>query len=451
MATVAEGLMVGQESVAGGGVVPEPSKLVYVILDGLGDDPVEPFGGRTPLEAARTPQLDALAAGGVNGSVTTVGEGIAPESDIAVFAVLGYDPYKHHTGRGPVEAIGADLEVRDGDLAYRVNFATVSQSSGGWDIVDRRVGRNLSSQEAKALADEVQEEVSVEGASFDFRATVGHRGVLVLRSDDGPLSAQVENSDPAYGREGLLGVALEVFDEKVVRVTPLEGYDTEEARRAADITNRWLRAAFEVMDRSEVNERRRKRGDMPGNFVLTRDGGDHVPKLPSFADTFGINMGCFVEMPVEIGIARLTAMGEIEAPTDLPPGEQYEQWAALALESLDDYDGLYVHIKGPDVPAHDGDHDAKLESIEAIDAHFFEPLLKKLDLETTVVAVTADHSTSCARKAHTDGPVPLVIAGRGVTSDSVKSYGERAAEDGVLGALLGVEIMPRLVDLVSAG
>src|ERR687891_2374 len=241
MATVAEGPIVGQESVAGGGVVPEPSKLVYVILDGLGDDPVELFGGRTPLEAARTPQLDALAAGGVNGSVTTVGEGIAPESDIAVFAVLGYDPYKHHTGRGPVEAIGADLEVRDGDLAYRVNFATVSQSSGGWDIVDRRVGRNLTSQEAKALADEVQEEVSV---------------------------------------EGLLGVALEVFDEKVVRVTPLEGYDTEEARRAADITNRWLRAAFEVMDRSEVNERRRKRGDMPGNFLLTRDGGDHVPKLP---------------------------------------------------------------------------------------------------------------------------------------------------------------------------
>src|ERR687891_170042 len=380
MATVAEGPIVGQESVAGGGVVPEPSKLVYVILDGLGDDPVELFGGRTPLEAARTPQLDALAAGGVNGSVTTVGEGIAPESDIAVFAVLGYDPYKHHTGRGPVEAIGADLEVREGALAYRVNFATVSQSSGGWDIVDRRVGRNLTSQEAKALADEVQEEVSVEGASFDFRATVGHRGVLVLRS--------------------------------------------------------------------EVNERRRKRGDMPGNFVLTRDGGDHVPKLPSFADTFGINMGCFVEMPVEIGIARLTAMGEIEAPTDLPPGEQYERWAALALESLDDYDGLYVHIKGPDVPAHDGDHDAKLESIEAIDAHFFEPLLKELDLATTVVAVTADHSTSCARKAHTDGPVPLVIAGRGVTSDSVKSYGERAAEDGALGALLGVEIMPRLVDLV---
>ncbi|MGH2734393.1 MAG: alkaline phosphatase family protein [Actinomycetota bacterium] len=427
----------------------QSSKLVYVILDGLGDDPVEAFDGKTPLEAAHTPQLDSLAGKGANGSVTTVGEGIAPESDIAVFAVLGYDPYKHHTGRGPVEAVGADLEVRDGDLAYRVNFATVAESGDGWDIVDRRVGRNLSSEEARALAQEVQEKVTVDGALFDFRATVGHRGVLVLRSDEGPFSAQVENSDPAYGREGLLGVALEVFDEKVVTVAPLEGHDTAEARKAADVTNRWLRAAFEVMEQSEVNRRRRENGDLPGNFVLTRDGGDHVPKLPSFADTFGINMGCFVEMPVEIGIARLTQMGEIEAPTDIPPRQQYEQWAGLALESLDDFDGLYVHIKGPDVPAHDGDHEGKLKSIAEIDTHFFGPLLEKLDLDAAVVAVTADHSTSCARKAHTDGPVPLLIAGRGVAPDSVTAFGERASKAGDLGSLLGVDIMPRLIDLIS--
>jgi 2,3-bisphosphoglycerate-independent phosphoglycerate mutase len=182
-------------------------KIFYVILDGLGDDPLGALGGKTPLEAARTPHLDGLAARGRNGYVTTVGEGIAPESDIAVFAILGYDPHRHHTGRGPIEAVGAGLQVPDGDLAYRVNFATVEPEGDGWVIVDRRVGRDLSSEEAHALADDVQERVRIDGAAFDFRATVGHRGVLVLRARDGVLSAEVENSDPAYGRQGALGVA----------------------------------------------------------------------------------------------------------------------------------------------------------------------------------------------------------------------------------------------------
>ena len=110
-------------------------KIMYVILDGLGDDPIEELGGKTPLEAAATPEPRRLAAEGRNGYVTTVGEGIAPESDIAVFAILGYDPHEHHTGRGPLESVGAGLEVNDGDLAYRVNFATVER--GGRQVGDR--------------------------------------------------------------------------------------------------------------------------------------------------------------------------------------------------------------------------------------------------------------------------------------------------------------------------
>ena len=425
-------------------------KLIYVILDGLGDDPVEALDNKTPLEAAATPNLDRLAGEGVNGYVTTVGEGIAPESDIAVFAVLGYDPYEHHTGRGPIEALGAGLEVAEGDLAYRVNFASVKPEGDGWDIVDRRVGRNLSSNEAHALAREVQEKVEVPGVSFDFRATVGHRGVLVLRRDEGRFSAQVENSDPAYGREGLLGVAKEKFDDVVVRVEPLEGSASDEAALAAsEITNQWLRRAYEVMDASEVNKTRVKRGWMPGNFVLTRDGGDHLPTLVSFEKKFGTKMGCFVEMPVEVGIAKLTAMGEVEAPTNIPAAEQYYKWAHLTFEALDEYDSLYVHIKGPDVPAHDGDHAAKLSSIEEIDLHYFAPLLDDLNLDHAVVAVTADHSTSCARKAHTDGPVPLLIATGGVEADAVKTFGERASRQGSLGHLRGVEIMPKLIALTA--
>ena len=422
--------------------------ILYVILDGLGDDPLDALGGRTPLEAAKTPHLDRLAREGRNGYVTTVGEGIAPESDIAVFAVLGYDPHEHHTGRGPIEAVGADLEVNDGDLAYRVNFATVEEEGDGWEIVDRRVGRDLTSEEAHALAEEVQSDVKVEGATFDFRATVGHRGVLVLRANEGVLSAEVENSDPAYGRQGALGVAKETFDNSVVTVAPVAGHEDDEAARlASDLTNEWLRASFEVLDRSQVNEKRRAAGKLPGNFILTRDGGDHLPRLVPFKEKFGPQMGCFVEMPVELGIARLTGMGIVEAPTDLPAPEQYEAWAKLALEAIEGYDGLYIHIKGPDVPAHDGDHEAKIRSIEEIDAYFFAPLLDSLDLGKSIVAVTADHSTSCARKAHTDGPVPLLVSGGGVSPDGVEEYGETASRRGAMGHLRGPEIMPSLVAL----
>jgi 2,3-bisphosphoglycerate-independent phosphoglycerate mutase len=422
--------------------------FLYVILDGLGDDPLGPLGGKTPLEAARTPMMDALAAAGRNGYVTTVGEGIAPESDIAVFAILGYDPKEHHTGRGPLESVGAGLQVNDGDLAYRVNFATVEGDGDGWVIVDRRVGRDLRSEEACALADEVNDKVTIEGATFDFRATVGHRGVLVLRSSEGPLSAEVANSDPAYGRKGSLGVALETFDNRVVHVRPLAGHESDPAaQRAADLTNAWLAATYDVLASSDVNARRSSRGKLPGNFVLTRDGGDHVPDLVPFRTKFGPSMGCFVEMPVELGIARLMGMGVVDAPAGMPAHDQYESWAALALEAIEGYDGLYIHIKGPDVPAHDGDHEAKIESIEAIDRHFFAPLMDSLDLSRCIVAVTADHSTSCARKAHTDAPVPLAISGAGVSPDGVGAYGESASREGAIGHLFGPQIMPRLVAL----
>jgi 2,3-bisphosphoglycerate-independent phosphoglycerate mutase len=423
-------------------------RILYVILDGLGDDPLDALNGKTPLEAARTPLLDRLASQGRNGYVTTVGTGIAPESDIAVFSILGYDPREQHTGRGPLEAVGAGIEVRDGDLAYRVNFATVERDGDEWIIIDRRVGRDLSSDEAQALAKEVQDNVAIPDAAFDFRATVGHRGVLVLRSTAGNLSAEVANSDPAYGREGALGVAKETFDNKVANVVPIEGHeDDPSAQRAADLTNEWLRASYEVLAKSGINKERQVRGKLPGNFILTRDGGDHVPDLVPFKEKFGPSMGCFVEMPVELGIARLMGMGVVEAPTDMKPRDQYEAWAKLALDAIEGYDGLYIHIKGPDVPAHDGDYSGKIRSIEEIDEAFFGPLLDALDLRKSIVAVTADHSTSCARKAHTDEPVPLLVSGGGIPSDGVNSFGETASREGSFGHLKGTEIVPNLVAL----
>ena len=229
---------------------------------------------------------------------------------------------------------------------------------------------------------------------------------------------------------------------------PLE--DTPEARRAAALTNAFVEGSHKILDASPVNDARRAAGKLPGNLILTRDGGDHVPHLRPIKERFGPAWGCFVEMPVERGIAILLGMAPVDAPTGMPRREQYAAWAQLAAEALGGYDALYVHIKGPDVPAHDGRAEDKRQVIEDIDAAFFGEVLPRIRSDRTLLAVTADHSTSCVRKAHTADPVPLLVAGPGVAADGTVTFGERAAREGGLGTLAGVEILPRLVDLLRS-
>jgi 2,3-bisphosphoglycerate-independent phosphoglycerate mutase len=419
-----------------------PPKLLYVCLDGLGDEPHPDLDDRTPLEAAATPFLDDLAARGRVGLVHTVGPNIAPESDIAVFAILGYDPAEQHPGRGVLEALGSGMEFEDGQLAHRVNFATGEDGR----IVDRRVGRDLSSEEARALADEVNRRLQLPGATFELRPTVEHRGALVIRSTEGPLSAEVSNTDPAYAKVGSLGVALETFEDEVASSEPLDA--SEEARRAADLTNAFVRESARILDASETNARRRRDGRLAANLILTRDAGDHLPRLTPIRERFGPSWGCFVEMPVERGIAMALGMGEVPAPSPPDPEERYAAWAAVAAEALDGYDALYVHIKGPDIPAHDGRAEDKRDVIELIDRAFFGQVLPAIDPGEVVLAVTADHATSCLRKAHTSDPVPLLVCGPGVQADGVTAFGERSAADGSIGTIRGVDILPRLVSLL---
>lgn len=411
-------------------------------LDGLGDDPHPDLDDRTPLEAAATPFLDDLAARGRNGLVHTVGPDIAPESDIAVFAILGYDPAEQHPGRGVLEALGSGMEFEDGQLAHRVNFATGEDGR----IVDRRVGRDLSSEEARALADEVNSRLQLPGATFELRPTVEHRGALVIRSTEGPLSAEVSNTDPAYAKRGSLGVALETFRDEVSWAEPLD--DSEEARRSAELTNAFVRESTQILDASKTNAMRRGEGRLPANLILTRDAGDHLPRLTPIRERFGPSWGCFVEMPVERGIAMALGMGEVPAPLPPDPEERYAAWADLAAEALESYEALYVHIKGPDIPAHDGRAEDKRDVIEVIDRAFFGQVLPAIDPGGVVLAVTADHATSCLRKAHTADPVPLVVSGPGVQADGVTAFGERAAADGAIGTIRGVDILPRLVSLL---
>ena len=422
-------------------------KILYVVLDGLGDRPTPSLGGKTPLEAAATPQMDALARRAQRGLMYTVAPGIAPESDIAVISILGYDAHKYYTGRGPLESHAVGLKVDPGDLAFRVNFATMGDDGR---LADRRVGRDLATAEADELCREINEKVkltSVAGTSFEFKNTIEHRGVLVIRCG-GKLSAEVSNTDPAYGRVGLLGVALEKFDDVVKKCVPHEAKNLEAAEMSADLTNEFTEKSHEVLEAAETNVRRRAEGKMPGNLILSRDAGDRLPKMPPISETFGVQFGCFQEMPVEKGIAMLTGMDIVPVPlASGNPEKDYPLLAKLAIEELPKYGGLYIHIKGPDLPAHDGLVEEKKNIIAAIDKYFLANLVPGLDFDNIVLTVTADHSTPYLIKAHSADPVPLLILDSSLEPDGAKVFSEAACAGGKLGEIVGVELLPKLVEL----
>jgi 2,3-bisphosphoglycerate-independent phosphoglycerate mutase len=290
------------------------------------------------------------------------------------------------------------------------------------------------------------------GATFELAATVEHRGALTIRADQ-PVSAAVTNTDPAYRREGHLGVALETFEPVIAMAEPMDA--TEAAARAATLTNAFVDGSSAILDASEINARRRAAGSLPANVILTRDAGDHLPDLEPIAVRSGMPWGCFVEMPVERGISIALGMDPVDAPRLDPAGfgpaaeEAYAAWAHLAADALGSYQALYVHLKGPDVPAHDGRPEEKRDVIAAIDRAFFGEVLARIDPRHTVIAVTADHATSCIRRAHTADAVPLLVSGGPVTPDGSPMFGETSCARGSLGELLGPAILPRLVDLVS--
>jgi len=424
-------------------------KILYVVLDGLGDLPLKELGNKTPLEAALTPNMDRLAQKGKTGIVYPVGKGIAPESDIAVISLLGYDAHKYYTGRGPLESFAEGLTVNDGDVALRVNFATVGDD--GRTIKDRRVGRNLTTEEALALAKEINLKITLTGGTFEFKSTIGHRGILVIRGVRSKLSGWITNTDPAYDREGVFGVAKEKFDNFVAESLPMPGYeDSPEAIEASKLLNEFTQKAIKILNESALNKKRVSEGKLAGNLILSRDAGNHLPKFPPIQSIFNLKLGSFVQMPVERGIALLTGIEVIDVPQSSGHLDvDYPVWAKLAIESIKNFDGLYIHIKGPDEPAHDGNWKLKKDIIEAIDKYFFGSLLPTLDIKNTIIAVTADHSTVCAVKAHTADPVPLLVSGGDIKLDGSLSFSEKSARLGSIGEIKGVDIMPLLVKLAK--
>jgi 2,3-bisphosphoglycerate-independent phosphoglycerate mutase len=423
-------------------------KLIYIVIDGLGDLPISELGGETPLGYAETPNLDLLASKGRLGLMYTVGKGIAPESDVAVISILGYDPFKYHVGRGPIEAFGADLSMKDGDLAVRCNFATLGSNRR---IIDRRAGRTLTTEEATELSEAINREVRLEShpAEFEFKNTLGHRAVLVIKGKGLRLSAMITNTDPAYGRVGGMGVAKPDFEMVLEKSVPI--VKTEEAKRAAQLLNEFTEKSHEVLDRHEVNKKREAEGKLKANVILSRDAGDSVPKFFSINERYGVKFACLADMPVERGISRLIGMHLIPLP---PPTANIKADSDLRIrrlmDILDSFDCFYIHIKGPDEPGHDGDFERKAEIISQVDRFFLGELLPRIDLRETLICVTADHSTPCSLKAHSDDPVPLLIAGGNVKPDGIKKFSETTCKRGSLGILKhGTELIPLLMKMLK--
>ncbi|MFH0827862.1 MAG: alkaline phosphatase family protein [Candidatus Omnitrophota bacterium] len=420
-------------------------KIIYIVLDGIGDEPVAELGNKTPLEAALTPNMDRLAQKGRTGMVQIFSPGIAPESDIAVISLLGYNPNKCYTGRGPLEAFSEGIELSEGNLALRANFATVAPD--GRTIKDRRVARSLTTEEASYLAKEINQKVALSGATFEFKNTIGHRAVLVVRGIRSKLSGWITNTDPAYQRQGMFGVARKDFSSVVSLSCPMPSFeDNIAARESAALLNEFTEKSCKVLAESAVNKRRVEQGNLPANLVLFRSAGDSLPKFQSVFDLYKMKFGCFVEMPVERAIALLTGMEIV----DIPPASghwdvDYPVWAKVALDALNRYDGLYVHIKGPDEPGHDGDFLRKKEVISAIDKFFFSCLIFGLDLKNYVICVTSDLSTVCSAKSHSAIPVPLLVCGGDIKPDGTLSFSEKACFSGSLGELPGQDILPFLV------
>jgi 2,3-bisphosphoglycerate-independent phosphoglycerate mutase len=405
-------------------------KIGYVLLDGCGDRPAPNLNYTTPLEAAYTPNLDKIAAISRLGTVTTVGKGIAPESDIAVFNMLGYSFEKGYPGRGVIEAVGSGLEVRNGDLALRANLA----SARGGRIVDRRAGRNLTQDEAELLARDLNG-IILDGARFEFRATISYRGVLVIRAEE-PLSAAISNTDPAYARVGGFGAAKETSGtDHIMRCVP-ESRGVG-AIRAAKLVNEFSRKAQRVLDSSEVNKERIREGKLPANLVLLRDAGDHLPNPTAFEKKYGMAGTALVEMPAEVGIAKLLGMKMVP----IKDRNDVSEKARLFSSELEDGTVVYVHIKGPDEFGHDGDARGKKKNIESIDRDFFSEAVRHADDLT--LAVSCDHATPCTLKRHSADPVPLLVSGGG--RGDGKRFSETNAALGSLGHLRGSDVLGKVV------
>ena len=369
------------------------AKLVLLVLDGLGDLATREQGNATPLEAAATPNFDALAKDSAQGRMIPVAPGITPGSGPGHLGLFGYDPLEFQVGRGVIEALGLGLELRPGDVAARANFCTLDEKGV---VTDRRAGR-IDTSVCEELCALLSEKVRKIGdTQVIIKPGKGHRFVVLFRGKglEGPLT----DADPH--REGLA----------VPKVQPLNPKSAK-AKKAAKLVADFYQAALPVISKKK-----------PANGFLMR-GIAHQPHIPTFHDRYGLRPGCIAVYPMYKGLAQLVGMTKLEGPQTI--AEQFERY----LAEYDNYDYFFIHFKYTDMYGEDGNFDAKRTAIEEVDAALPILLRKKPD----VLAVTGDHSTPCLIKGHSWHPQPVLLHSACSGSDKLDRFTETGANTGSLG------------------
>ncbi len=386
-------------------VIPNTTKIVLLVLDGLGDLPHPEHGHRTPLEAARTPNLDALAPSAALGRVLPVEPGVTPGSGPGHLGLFGYDPVETVVGRGVLEALGAGMELQPGDVAARANFCTVDASG---IVTDRRAGRIPSEKCAELVAKLAKDAKRFEDVDVVMKPGKGHRFVAVLR---GPgLGGDVSDADPH--KEGKPIPAAHAL---------VAGAANEKTAR---IVNAFEKRAAEVL-----------KGETPANAALAR-GFSERPSFPGYRERYQLRAAAIAAYPMYRGVAQLAGMDLF-----VPAGEGAAEAVGLVAQKWNDYDFFFVHVKGTDMAGEDGDFAAKQSVIEAADA----ALPQLLALGPDVLCVTGDHSTPCLVKGHAWHPVPVLIHGKWCFADGFARFHEKTCRGGSFAGLRSMDLMPVLM------
>ena len=370
------------------------TKLVLLVMDGLGDLPKD---GKTPLMAARTPNLDALAKESELGQTIPVLYGITPGSGPGHLSLFGYDPVKYRIGRGILEALGIGVEVGEKDVVARGNFATIKDGV----IVDRRAGRPPTEESAKVVELLKENIKEIDGVKITFYPGKEHRFVVKFTGDD--LDDAVTDADPQ--KEG----------KPMEWSKPLR----EEAKKMADVVNELIKRIGEVLK------------DQPKmNWALLR-GFSKYPKLPQFPEVYKLRAAAIATYPMYKGIAKLVGMDVLEA------GSTIEDEVKTLKEHWNDYDFFYFHVKKTDSYGEDGKFDEKVRVIEEVD----RMLPEILELKPDVLVVTGDHSTPCLMKSHSWHPVPYMIHSKFARKGLSQKFDEFECARGVLGTFYAVDSM----------
>ncbi len=376
---------------------PADTTVVLLVMDGLGGLPTTE-SQLTELEAARTPNLDRLAAEGICGLHQPAGAGITPGSGPAHLALFGYDPLEHQVGRGVLAALGIGFDLRDNDVAARGNFCTVDSDGV---VTDRRAGR-LDSETNRRLCERLRE-ISIDGVELLVDTVKEYRFLLVLRGEN--LSPEVADTDPQQtGRQPLRAEAQQPG-----------------ARRTAELVQEFAEKAREMLADEEQ-----------GNMVLLR-GFSSRPDWPTLPEIYGVRAAAAASYPMYRGVAQLVGMEVLDAC------DSFESELEAVERHWSEHDLFFVHFKKTDSAGEDGDFARKVELIESVDA----AVPRLMHLEPDVVVVTGDHSTPAGLRNHSWHPVPALLWGSTCRPDPVQQFGESSCLAGGLGPRLpATDLMP---------